>query len=152
MLRTLAAKHMTTIRTEQRRTASIRQTPDGPRRCYQITVEREGKKPLVSYFGGISLSYKKNAIIEDKPLQPIAFRPGPDILVRLAAELCELCGSEQNVEVHHIRKLKDLKLNGRKERPRWVRYMAARQRKTLVLCASCHDELHAGRPLIRQSA
>ena len=151
MLRTLAAKHKTTIRTEQRRTAGIRQTPDGPRRCYQITVEREGKKPLVSYFGGISLSYKKNAIIEDKPLQPIAFRPGPDLLVRLAAEICELCGSEQNVEVHHIRKLKDLKLKGRKERPRWVRYMAARQRKTLVLCTSCHDDLHAGKPLKRQT-
>jgi group II intron reverse transcriptase/maturase len=152
MLRTLAAKHQTSIRTEQRKTKSIRHTSDGPRRCYQVTVEREGKKPLVSYFGGISLSYKKNAIIEDKPLQPIAFRPGPDILVRLAAELCELCGSEQNVEVHHIRKLKDLKLNGRKERPRWVRYMAARQRKTLVLCASCHDDLHAGKPLTRQTA
>ena len=115
-------------------------------------MEREGKKPLVSYFGGLSLSYKKNAIIEDSPLQPIAFRPGPDLLVRLAAEICELCGAEQNVEVHHIRKLKDLKLKGRKERPRWVRYMAARQRKTLVLCASCHDDLHAGKPLKRHVA
>jgi AI2M/AI1M-like HNH endonuclease/type II intron maturase len=120
MLKTLAAKHQTSIRTEQRKTESTRHTSDGPRRCYQVTVEREGKKPLVSYFGGISLSYKKSAIIEDKPLQPIAFRPGPDLLVRFAAELCELCGSEQNVEVHHIRRLKDLKLNGRKERPRWV--------------------------------
>jgi hypothetical protein len=152
MLRTLARKHKTSIRTEQRRLESTRQTPSGPRRCFKVTVEREGKKPLVSYFGGLSLSYKKNAIIEDRPLQPIAFRPGPDILVRLAAELCELCGSEQNVEVHHIRKLKDLKLNGRKARPLWVRYMAARQRKTLVLCASCHDDLHAGKPLIRQTA
>jgi hypothetical protein len=95
---------------------------------------------------------QKNAIIEDRPLQPIAFRPGPDLLVRLAAEICELCGSEQNVEVHHIRKLKDLKLKGRKERPRWVRYMAARQRKTLVLCTSCHDDFHAGKPLKRQTA
>jgi group II intron reverse transcriptase/maturase len=150
MLMTLAAKHQTSVKTEQRRIESIRQSPQGPRRCYQVVVEREGKKPLVSYFGGISLSYKKQAIIEDRPLQPIAFRPGPDLLTRFAAELCELCGSEQNVEVHHIRKLKDLKLKGHKERPRWVRYMAARQRKTLVLCASCHDDLHAGRPLNRQ--
>lgn len=152
MLRTLARKHKSSIRTEQRRLESTRQTPSGPRRCFKVTVEREGKKPLVSYFGGLSYSYRKDAIIEDKPLQPIAFRPGPDILVRLAAELCELCDSEQNVEVHHIRKLKDLKLKGRKERPRWVRYMAARQRKTLVLCASCHDDLHAGKPLNRQTA
>lgn len=152
MLRTLARKHKTSIRTEQQRLVSIRQTPEGPRRSYQVTVAREGKKPLVSYFGGISLSYKKNAIIEDQPLQPIAFRPGPDLLARFSAELCEICGSEQNVEVHHIRKLKDLKLEGRKERPHWMRYMAARQRKTLVLCASCHDALHAGRPLNRRTA
>jgi hypothetical protein len=24
--------------------------------------------------------------------------------------------------------------------------MAARKRKTLVLCRTCHDDLHAGRP------
>jgi hypothetical protein len=58
MLRTLARKHKTSIRTEQRRLESTKVTPDGPRRCYKVTVEREGKKPLVSYFGGISLSYK----------------------------------------------------------------------------------------------
>ena len=94
--------------------------------------------------------YKKNAILEDQPLKPISFRPGPDLIARFLAEECEICGSEKQVEVHHIRKLKDLSVKGRKEKPLWVRYMAARQRKTLVLCASCHDDLHAGRPLNRQ--
>lgn len=150
MLRTLAAKHKTSVRTQQRRTESTRKTPHGQRRCYQVKVEREGKKPLVAYFGGIALKYKKNAILEDQPLKPISFRPGPDLIARFLAEECEICGSEKNVEVHHIRKLKDLNLKGRKEKPLWVRYMAARQRKTLVLCASCHDDLHAGRPLNRQ--
>jgi group II intron reverse transcriptase/maturase len=147
MLKTLAAKHKTSVRTQQRRTESRRKTPHGQRRCYQVTVEREGKRPLVAYFGGIALKYKKNAIIEDQPLKLISYRPGTDLIARLLAEECEICGSEKNVEVHHIRKMKDLNLKGRKEKPSWIRYMAARQRKTLVLCASCHDDLHAGRPL-----
>ena len=36
-----------------------------------------------------------------------------EIVQRLLADECELCGSKENVEVHHIRKLADLKIKGR---------------------------------------
>jgi hypothetical protein len=49
--------------------------------------------------------------------------------------------------VHHIRKLADLNRRGRKPLPDWVRLMASRRRKTLVLCRVCHDNINAGRPL-----
>ena len=68
-----------------------------------------------------------------------------ELLKRLLAEKCEMCGSRENVEVHHIRKLADLEKGG-KERPRWVKIMAARRRKTLVVCRVCHQAIHAGRP------
>ncbi|WP_348538999.1 hypothetical protein [Streptomyces pseudovenezuelae] len=29
--------------------------------------------------------------------------------------------------------------------PQWVRLMAMRKRKTLVVCEQCHQEIHAGR-------
>jgi hypothetical protein len=45
-----------------------------------------------------------------------------------------------------MRKLSDLKVKGRKEKPLYVRIMTARRRKTLVLCRHCHDNLHAGKP------
>ncbi|MGH2749414.1 MAG: maturase, partial [Actinomycetota bacterium] len=64
---------------------------------------------------------------------------------RLLANTCELCGSQENVQVHHVRGLKDLHRKGRGEKPRWVKVMAARRRKTLVVCESCHDDIHAGR-------
>ncbi|WP_345664917.1 hypothetical protein [Streptomyces iranensis] len=62
------------------------------------------------------------------------------------ADTCELCGSPQGVEVHHIRRLKDLRSKGRAEVPAWVERMAARRRKTLVVCRICHEAIHAGRP------
>jgi len=71
-----------------------------------------------------------------------------DLIQRLQAEECELCGSQQNCEVHHIRKLDNLKKRwrGRKEKPAWVKRMIALRRKTLVICHKCHVDIHAGRP------
>jgi hypothetical protein len=64
---------------------------------------------------------------------------------------CELCGSELNCEVHHIRKLADLNQPGRKEKPQWVKRMAMRRRKTLIVCQKCHEEIHRERPSRRKS-
>jgi hypothetical protein len=44
-------------------------------------------------------------------------------------------------EVHHIRKLKDVAQG----KQLWQQVMAARNRKTLVLCLQCHHLLHAGK-------
>ncbi len=41
--------------------------------------------------------------------------------------------------------LKDLKRPGRPDKPLWVTVMAARHRKTLVLCHTCHVDAHGGR-------
>jgi len=146
LLKTLANKHRTSVMKISQSLKSTRLTAHGPRRCLKLTVEREGKKPLVAYFGGITLKYNKEAVIEDRPLN-LYRAPRTQLETRLLADLCEVCGSEKEVEVHHIRKLKDLKVKGRKEKPLWQQIMSARQRKTLVLCHRCHVDLHAGRPL-----
>jgi AI2M/AI1M-like, HNH endonuclease len=74
-----------------------------------------------------------------------------DLVSRLQAESCELCDSQKNIEVHHIRKLADFKKPGRKEKPAWMKRMIALRRKTLVVCKCCHNAIHAGRPTpIRQ--
>ena len=60
---------------------------------------------------------------------------------RLEAKKCEFCGSENGpFEVHHVRKLKDLK-----GKPAWEKLMIARRRKTMVLCTNCHHKLHSGK-------
>ncbi len=108
-------------------------------------VERgEGKRPLVATWGGISLQHRKRARLNDHPPEVKGNRS--ELLTRLLAETCELCGSQEQIEVHHIRHLRDLHRPGRSAKPRWVQVMAARRRKTLVLCRTCHLNVHAGRP------
>ena len=55
-----------------------------------------------------------------------------ELVKRLLAEKCELCGSTKNIEVHHIRKLADLKKKGQAEVPKWVQIMSARKRLSLI--------------------
>jgi group II intron reverse transcriptase/maturase len=111
----------------------------------EVRVEREGKPPLVARWGGISLAWKTDTELEDRP-PPFWSANTTELVQRLLADECELCGSRDNVQVHHIRALKDLTRKGRSEKPLWAKVMAARRRKTLVLCHRCHVDLHAGRP------
>jgi len=60
------------------------------------------------------------------------------LLKRMEANMCEYCQSTTGpFEVHHIRKLKDLK-----GKTNWEKLMASRNRKTMVLCRECHHKLH----------
>ncbi len=114
-------------------------------KCLEIHVPREGKKPLVARFGGIPLKRQPMATLIDHPPN-VARVERNELIKRLLAAKCELCGSRENVEVHHIRRLADLEKGRGKERSRWVKIMAARRRKTLVVCHFCHQAIHAGRP------
>jgi group II intron reverse transcriptase/maturase len=145
LLKTLANKHQTTVMKMLQKYEVSFQVADGTTyRCLEIRIQREGKKPLVARFGGIPLKRQKTAVLVDQI--PIYIRSERNELVkRLLADTCELCESRENVEVHHVHKLADLNKDG-KERPRWVKVMAARRRKTLVVCRFCHQAIHAGQP------
>ncbi len=63
------------------------------------------------------------------------------LIDRLKARQCEWCGNENvEIEIHHVKKLKNLK--GKKA---WEKFMISRKRKTLALCLKCHQKLHAGK-------
>lgn len=115
-----------------------------PLKGLQTIIQREGKKPLVAQWGGISLRRQMDAVLNDQPHR--IWNTVTELEQRLLADTCELCGSHENVEVHHIRALKDLKTDGRAEKPAWVKKMAAMRRKTLVLCRKCHQDVQYGRP------
>jgi predicted HNH restriction endonuclease len=56
-----------------------------------------------------------------------------------------VCGqASSTVEVHQVRKLADLTAQG-KSQPAWAELMAKMRRKTLIMCASCHEMIHAGK-------
>lgn len=63
------------------------------------------------------------------------------LIKRLKASKCEWCQTENTaIEMHHVKKLKELK-----GKQLWEKIMIARNRKTLALCKKCHVDLHAGR-------
>jgi AI2M/AI1M-like HNH endonuclease/type II intron maturase len=146
LVKTLANKHKRSSKARARKYQTTIQTPKGAHlKCLRVVVERDGKKPLVTQFGGIQLIPHPRAPILDRLPKPMNTRA--EILQRLLANTCELCKSTKEMEVHQIRKLADLKGKGKRERPAWVKLMAARQRKTLRVCQSCHMKIHAGKPL-----
>lgn len=145
LLKTLARKHKTRMSAMRRKYAATVETPEGKRlRCLQVRVERKGREPLTAQFGGISLIRHPGASIDDSPT--VYRNRRTELLTRLLANRCELCGAQANIQVHHVRKLRDLMDKGGRERPLWVKRMAALQRKTLVVCQGCHTAIHAGRP------
>jgi group II intron reverse transcriptase/maturase len=145
LTKTLAAKFKISVREVYRRyRTQIRNDEGVLRSVLEIRVGREGRPPLVARWGGISLRWGIATTLEDR-LAPFRSINGTELVQRLLADTCEFCGSREQIEVHHVRALKDLMRKGRSERPLWARLMAARRRKTLVLCRQCHVDLHAGR-------
>ncbi|HEM2787546.1 TPA: reverse transcriptase [Streptococcus suis] len=143
LLKTLAFKHKSSINKMLAKYKTTTTSTNGRTvPCLQVVVPREDKPPLVATWGGISLSYKKKAVIEDAPYQVYGGRT--ELIKRLLANKCELCGSEENIEVHHIRKLADLNKQNGKLVPKWKEIMSARCRKTLVTCRDCHYAIHNG--------
>jgi group II intron reverse transcriptase/maturase len=124
----------------------------GTRKLLGVTYETKAGRKTLTYFNEPIKKRDQPDIgpgglgIWDKPILE-----RHQILARLAAEECELCGkpwdSTNTLEVHHVRKLKDIKQKyARRGRniPQWVLRMSSLRRKTLVVCQKCHDEIHAG--------
>ena len=144
LAKTLAAKHKTSCAKVFGRYKSTVQTEHGERKCLTVVKEQgEGKRPHVARFGGIPLKRKRQAdLIDQKPQRYRTERN--ELIKRLLADTCEMCGSTVDVEVHHVRALRDLNVKGQREKPKWVQLMAARKRKTLVVCRPCHLNAHDG--------
>jgi group II intron reverse transcriptase/maturase len=115
----------------------------------QVVIPREGKRPLVATWGGVPLSWDIKATLKEK-LSVIWRGERSELVQRLLAEVCELCGSRDDVEVHHVRKMKNLHEYPGRPKPEWVVRMIALKRKTLLLCRACHEDVDLGRPLRRQ--
>jgi hypothetical protein len=152
LARTLADKHRSSVGKVMRKYQKVVPTPHGTLKALEVIQPRGAdRKPLVARFGGIELRRQKDAVINDRPPQ-VYNSLRSELVQRLLAEECELCGSEKNCEVHHIRKLAALNRPGQKEKPMWVKRMAMRRRKSLVVCQKCHEEIHRERPWRHKSA
>jgi hypothetical protein len=146
LLKTLAEKNRTTLVKTLKRLRARTQTPNGPRKSLKLTIQREGKRPLVATFGGLSLT-RKDAAIKDQAIM-LYQRVRSEIVERLLNDTREVCGAKEQVEMHHVRKLADLNKKGKREMPLWMKIMIARKRKSIPLCKRCHDDIHHNRPKV----
>lgn len=142
LLMTLANKHRASVAKMVRKFSAETQTPHGPLKCIKLVIRREGKEPLVATFGGIPFRRKTDAILVDE-LPPLISITRKELESRLCVGRCEICGSRDGVQVHHIRKLAELHKRGRPLDP-FQQLMLEWRRKTLVLCTTCHAAAHAG--------
>lgn len=144
LIKTLAAKHKQKIAWVYRK---YRRTSAHGLAAFAVEIDNPNNpdKPFTATFGGHPIRYNPKAIIP----KPVAqFYPGRnDLVTRLLANTCELCQATDNIQVHHVRQLKDIKKKyaGRPDPPAWVQFMMARHRKTIVVCHQCHLDIHAGR-------
>lgn len=145
LLKTLAHKHQCTVNRVVKKYRAV--TPLG--RILQVVIKRPEKEPLVAIYGGIPLKRmpqgqgRTNCSVDQLWFSPASNRS--ELVQRLLAEKCELCGKKGPLEAHHIRKIADIDRPGRRPTENWQKIMASRRRKSLVVCAECHDEIHAGR-------
>ena len=134
---TLAAKRQSSVNKVAK---SIKKGPN----CFAIEVEKADGSIKEYELVSSTKQVNRGAIVYNgldvKP-NTWRYRCYSELGQRLRARQCEWCGrKEGQIEVHHVRKLKDLK--GKSE---WEKRMIARRRKTMVLCKRCHIDLHAGR-------
>ena len=141
MLKTLACKYDSTARKMAAKYRAKIDTPHGLRTCFEVVVERKGRKPLVARFGGIPLKRRKNAVLNDRIRERVTY-PRKELPLRLLAGKCEICEYTGDVVVHHVQKLAELGPPGPSQ-PVWAQLMMKRRRKTLVVCVTCHDAIHA---------
>lgn len=116
-----------------------------------IKQYRIGKDFGVKYFDSkgkehITLFYnegfkkKKNLSLDcDNQPKTLVYNGRASLIERLKANKCEFCGKENiPLQMHHIRKIKDLK-----GKAPWEQMMISRRRKTLAVCEECHRKIHA---------
>jgi hypothetical protein len=141
MLKTLAAKHRSSVTKMAARHRAKIETRDGPRTCFEARKHREGRKDLVARFGGINLRQDRRAVIRDTAPAPVPY-PRKELITRLRRRECELCETGTTVAVHQVTSLKELGKPGPGQ-PAWAALMARIRRKTLIVCAACHEHVHA---------
>jgi group II intron reverse transcriptase/maturase len=141
MLRTLARKHRSSAAKMAARYKAKIETSDGLRTCFEARKQREGKKDLVARFGGITLRQDRRAVIRDPAPAPAGY-PRKELAKRLRRRECELCETGTTVTVHQVTGLKTLGKPGPGQ-PAWAALMTRMRRKTLIVCAPCHDWIHA---------
>jgi group II intron reverse transcriptase/maturase len=151
LLRTIANKEKSTVYKVIKKYGIPvkRRDKSGTRNLVAVKYKTaNGEEKILSYFND-------SLVKQNRPINYFASFPTDihtqyetsELIRRIYTNKCELCHENvdiNEVEVHHIRKLKDLrkKWEHNKNAPDHVRLMIKMKRKTLILCKDCHKMIH----------
>jgi hypothetical protein len=147
LTKTLASKHKIAVPKVYENYGVKLQVDGKEYKGLQVTLPKPdtSKKPLVATWGGISLKWDRRATLNEQP--PKLYGNQTELVQRLLADFCELCGSSEDVEVHHVQAMRKLHEDPGRPKPEWVKRMIALKRKTLLLCKRCHVAVEHGLPI-----
>jgi RNA-directed DNA polymerase len=135
LLKTLAAKHKTTV------SKVAKQLRHG--RDYGVWVAQGQQRNFIRLYALRTLKHPDHAAAVDRVPNVALYWSGrsrSELMERLNRNACEYCGKEGGyTEAHHVKKLKDVK-----EAPGWKQVMIAMRRKVIIVCTTCHDQIHQG--------
>lgn len=134
MYKTIAGKYKTTVRK-----IISKYSKDGK---FGIKYQtKSGAKVATLYDGGFRKKNKPLNWNTDILSQYAKYNTRNSVIGRLKAGVCQICGDTKGkyIQMHQVKKLKDLKGN-----KLWEKLMIANRRKTLAICAKCHQMLHEG--------
>ncbi len=135
LFKTLACKHKLSVN----KIANQLKTEDG----YVLTVPGEKKTRSIKVFRlkDLRKPFPNDPRLDVSPNIFMWTISRSEVIKRMNRKQCEYCETTTGpFEIHHIRKMKDVA----KGKAFWQQMMAARNRKTLVLCRICHHQLHKG--------
>jgi hypothetical protein len=135
LFKTLACKHKSSVN----KIANQLKTQEG----YVLTVPGEKKTRSIKIFRlkDLRKPFPNDPRLDVSPNIFMWTISRSEVIKRMNRKQCEYCETTTGpFEIHHIRKMKDVA----KGKAFWQQMMAARNRKTLVLCRTCHHQLHNG--------
>jgi len=132
MLKTFAGKYKTTVSKIKARYVKDKdftvnyQTKSGTKQSVFYNQGYKRKKEFLPYEVNVLPQYVK-------------YDRANSLKNRIKLGMCEMCDKKSdNITLHQVKKLKDLKGTNK-----WERIMIDRRRKTLAVCPECHKEIHS---------
>ncbi len=133
MYKTYACKYRTTKRNIIRRFSMNK----------EFMVPFTNKKGIVLhrkfYNDGFKRKSMAKTMFTDLLPQTVKIAARTSLIDRLKAQRCEYCCDSDDLQMHHVKKLRGLQ--GKEP---WEKHMIARNRKTLAVCIKCHKKIHNG--------
>jgi group II intron reverse transcriptase/maturase len=148
LVKTIACKHKLSVRSTIRKygISVKRKQGTGTRKIIGIKYKTKNGEKTLTYFNE-SLKHADRPLSYNITSGETVKDYKNELIARLFSGKCELCGKHkeiENMKVHHVRKLKNVKEKYRNKKtiPNWIKIMIKMNRKTLVVCEECFNKVY----------